>query len=133
MPERTGRSPCKDSRQHQIVLPRRGGADLFHGDGAVLGGIDLKAVGVQNLHGDLAVQLVILGKQDVLARKVGGFLGQYALLLLRLLPDGGHQGVAQVRQEHRLGAERRDTGGLCLGLNVGPVIGGQDNNRRIIV
>ena len=49
--------------QYQIVLPRRCGADLFHGDRAVFGGIDLKAIGVQNLHGNLAVQLVILYHQ----------------------------------------------------------------------
>ena len=47
--------------------------------------------------------------------------------------EGAHQGPPQVGHEHGLGAEGGHTGSLCLHLNLGPVIGRQDDDGRIVV
>ena len=95
---------------------------------------DPEAVLAQNFLRDLAVQLVVLHQQDAPALEVGILLGQKLLRRICLvLPEGAHQGLAQVGHEHRLGAEGGHTGCLCLHLNIRPVVGGQDNNRCIIV
>ena len=53
--------------------------------------------------------------------------------ICQLLAEGAHQSLAQVGQEHGLGAESGHTGGLCLYLNVRPVVGRQDDDGGIVV
>ena len=53
--------------------------------------------------------------------------------ICQLLAEGAHQGLAQVGYEHGLGAEGGHTGGLCLHLNVRPVVGRQDDDGGIVV
>ena len=50
-----------------------------------------------------------------------------------LLAKGAHQGLAQSEHEHGLGAEGGHAGCFCFHFNIRPVVGGQDDNRRIIV
>ena len=78
--------------QHQIIAARVRGADLFHRDRAVLGGIDQKTVLVQDCNRDLAVQLVILDQQDMPSAEVGVFPGQDVLHLRLRMSDGCRAG-----------------------------------------
>ena len=105
----------------------------MQGHSAVFSRIDPEAVLAQNLYRNLTVQLVILYQQNVFALEILALIGQQFFLLPgHLLAKGGHQRLAQVGHEHRLRAERRNTGGSGLHLNIRPVVGGQNNNRRII-
>ena len=91
----------------------------MQGHSTVFCRIDLEAVLAQNLHCDLTVQLVILDQQNLLALEILALVGeQFFLLPGHLLAEGGHQRLAQVGHEHRLRAERRNTGGSGLHLNI---------------
>ena len=66
--------------------------------------------------------------------EVGVFPGQDVLLICRLhVSDGCQQGVAQVGQEHRLGAEGRHACRLRLRFDIRPVVGGQDDDGGVII
>ena len=70
----------------------------------------------------------------MLALEVGVLFRQKPLhRIRRLLAKGAHQGLAQVGHEHGLGAEGGHAGCFCFYFNIRPVVGGQDDNRRIIV
>ena len=88
---------------------------------------------MQDCNRDLTVQLVILDQQDMPSAEVGVFPGQDVLRLRLRMSDGCQQGVAQVGQEHRLGAERRHARRLRLPFDIRPVVGSQDDNRGIVV
>ena len=60
-------------------------------------------------------------------------LGRQGGRLGRLHPEGLCQYLAQLREEQRLFAEGGHTGGARLLLDIRPVVGGQDNDGRIIV
>ena len=120
--------------QHQIIAVCGRTAHLVHRDRAVFGGIDQKTVLMQDLHRDLAVELVVLDQQHVPSAEVRLRFGQdVRLSRRRRMAGGGQQSVAQVGQEHRLGAEGRHARRLRLRLDIRPVVGGQDDDGRVVV
>ena len=108
-------------------------SQLFHGLFAVVCRIHDKAVFAEHFLAYFPVQLVVFRKQNFQApegvrlSRQGRFFRRGVFLFQR-----GAQGAFQVGHEHRLGAEGCHAGGFCLFLYARPVVGGENDDGRMV-
>ena len=91
-----------DVHQHQLVGPRGRGAELLHGNLAVFGHIHGEARLGKDHCGDLLIELVVLGQEDMAGVELGGDLRGGLLCLrgalLRQLFGNVHHGAQATAQ-----------------------------------
>ena len=116
--------------QDQVVLARLCGAHALHRSLAVVHHVQVKAGALEDLNGDLLVELIVLRQEDFFARK--GDVRGGGELLLATGDKGRLQQLPQLGQEDGLGAEGGDPGIPGLLLNIRPVVCGEDDNGFVL-
>ena len=134
-PDRAGRFVAVHHRHlhiHQdgVVIALLRPAHHVHRVGAVRGGFHLEASLLQDHLGNLPVQLVVLHQQDPLPAKIR--LGPGGGLLLLDEVVGRQKDGFQVGHEQGLGAEGGDARPFGFLLDVRPVVGGEDDDGRVL-
>ena len=135
-PDRPGRLVAVHNRhlyvhQDRVIVALLGCLHHLYRIRAVRGRLHDKPCLLQNLFRNLAVQFVILHKQDSLSAEISLEPCRFFLFLLNQAVCHKEYGL-QIRHKERFCAERGNPGCLGLLLNIRPVIGSQNDDRSLI-